>query len=95
MFGKCMGVIGGQVYQVWEVYWDIWDMKSFKSKIIANQKFCLTMLSTFEDLSFYELDRFYFHFWIPGKILSEILVRTIFGCLVTLKSISEVTEVGR
>ena len=34
-------------------------------------------------------------FWIPGKILSEIFVRTIFGCLVTLKSTSEVTEVGR
>jgi len=43
---------------------------------------CLTMLSTFSVMSFVDLDRFNYHFWIPGEILSEILVRTIFGCLV-------------
>ena len=49
--------------------------------------FCLTVLSTFSVLSFFDLDWFDYHFWIPGKILSEILVRTIFGYLVTLKTL--------
>ena len=46
-------------------------------------------------LYFLDLKNLKIDFWIPGKILSEILVRTIFGCLVTLKLTSEVTEVGR
>ena len=32
-------------------------------------------------IEFFKLD-----FWIPGKILCEILVRTVFGCLVTPKT---------
>ena len=45
------------------------------------------MLSTFSVLSFFKLDHFKYHFWIPGEILSEILVQTIFGCLVTPKTL--------
>ena len=45
-------------------------------------------------LYFLDLKNLNIDFWIPGKILSEILVQTIFGCLVTLKSTSEVTEDG-
>ena len=46
-------------------------------------------------LYFSDLKNFKIDFWISGKILSAILVQTIFGCLVTLKSTSEVTEDGR
>ena len=45
------------------------------------------MLSTFSVLPFFELDHFNYHFRIPGEILTEILVRTIFGCLVTPKTL--------
>ena len=45
-------------------------------------------------LYFLDLKNLKVDFWIPGKILSEILVRTVFGCLVTLKLTSEATEDG-
>ena len=47
------------------------------------------MLSTFSVLSFFELDHFNYRFRVPGKILSEILVRTIFCYLVTPKTCQE------
>ena len=58
------------------------DKQSSITKVAAYQRLSLFLLSSFSVLSFFELDLFKCHFRIPGEILSEILVRTIFCYLV-------------
>ena len=65
---------------------------------MANPKFSKIFKITDKTEKFlpiFVIEIFKLDFWIPGKILSEILVRTISGCLLTLKSTSVVTEVSR
>ena len=59
---------------------------AFALQIMLFNKSCCILEALFISaqhfLSFvvFKLDRFNYHFWIPGEILSEILVRTIFSC---------------
>ena len=63
-------------------FWKAWGMSN-KHSSTQNSKFDFKGLKLAQIWPIFESEIYKLDIWIPGKILSEILVHNIFGCLVT------------